>query len=372
MHDLLTQSLSIITSGQASSGAYIASPTYPTYRYCWFRDGAFIAHAMDSWGRYTSAQRFYEWATHVVLAQSAAVERCIAAGARRESPNPADLLHTRYSVEGRPGEEEWPNFQLDGFGTLLWGMERHQALAKLSMLPPTWIEATRLLVRYVSALWSYPSSDCWEEYPQRIAVSTLAALYAGLRAAANVLPEHDTERRHARATAQLIKKKALGAGVQEGHLIKQLNGEDVVDASLLWACVPFSDHGMLGPTDPVMRATATRIETELVGATGGVHRYRADTFYGGGEWILLTALLGEYRAAIGDTQGAHECLAYVEAHTDPRGYLPEQIIAAPLNPSYVATWTKRWGPVAYPLLWSHAAYLSLSATLTSSDNALTP
>ncbi len=112
-----------------------------------------------------------------------------------------------------------------------------------------------------------------------------------------------------------------------------------------------------------MRATAARIETDLTGATGGVHRYRADTFYGGGEWILLTALLGEYRAAIGDTKGALKCLEYVETHTDAKGYLPEQIIVAPLNPLYVATWTKRWGPVACPLLWSHAAYLSLSATL---------
>lgn len=372
MHKLLSQSLSIITAGQSASGAYIACPMYPTYRYCWFRDGAFIAHAMDLWGNYASAQQFYEWATHVVLAQSAAVERCIAAIERGESPNPADLLHTRYSAEGRPGEEEWPNFQLDGFGTLLWGMERHTVLARLSTLPPIWVEATRLLVRYVSALWPYPSFDCWEEYPQRIAVSTLVALYAGLRAAANVLPEHDAERGRAKATAQQIKTKVVDAGVQDGHLIKQLNGEDVVDASLLWACVPFGDHGMLRPADPVMRATATRIETGLIGATGGVHRYRADTFYGGGEWILLTALLGEYRAALGDTQGALESLAYVEAHADPRGYLPEQISEAPLNPPYVATWTKRWGPVACPLLWSHAAYLSLSATLEDSDNALIP
>src|ERR1700730_8141907 len=239
MYELLAHSLSIITAGQSSSGAYIASPTYPTYHYCWFRDGAFIAHAMDRWGNYTSAQQFYEWAAQVVLAQSAAVERCIAAVARGASPNPVDLLHTRYSVEGHPGEEEWPNFQLDGFGTLMWGMERHIALARLPTFPPTWVEATRLLVRYVSALWPYPNSDCWEEYPERIAVSTLAALYAGLRAAANVLPERDADWLRARATAQQIKKKALDAGVRAGHLIKQLNGEDVVDASLLWACVPF-------------------------------------------------------------------------------------------------------------------------------------
>ena len=112
-----------------------------------------------------------------------------------------------------------------------------------------------------------------------------------------------------------------------------------------------------------MQATVTRIEKDLIGAGGGMHRYRADTFYGGGEWMLLTALLGEYRLAIGDAEGARGCLVYVEAHADEQGYLPEQDSTAPLYPSYVEGWVERWGPVARPLLWSHAAYLSLSALL---------
>jgi GH15 family glucan-1,4-alpha-glucosidase len=368
MHELISQSVAIIEANQSPGGAYMACPTYPTYHYCWFRDGTFTAHAMDLWGHYESAQQFYEWATQVVLEQSGAVERCIAAVERGENPNPADLLHARYSVDGHPGEEEWPNFQLDGFGTLLWGFRRHQVLAGLSTFPPTWAEAIRLLVRYVAALWQYPNSDCWEEYSERIAVSTLAALHAGLSAAANMPHEHSAERARASTAAMQIKQKVLEAGVQEGHLIKQLNGEDVVDASLLWASVPFGTCGLLRPDDPLMRATVTRIEADLIGATGGVHRYRADTFYGGGEWILLTALLGEYRAASGDTNGALESLAYAETHTAANYYLPEQIIVAPLNPSYVAPWTKRWGPVACPLLWSHAAYLSLFATLKRGDS----
>jgi len=99
-----------------------------------------------------------------------------------------------------------------------------------------------------------------------------------------------------------------------------------------------------------------------------VHCYPTDTFYGGGEWMLLTALLGEYRAAIGDEQGARSHLAYVTAHADARGYLPEQITAAALHPARVEEWTGRWGPVARPLLWSHAAYLSLAAALDAGSS----
>ena len=112
-----------------------------------------------------------------------------------------------------------------------------------------------------------------------------------------------------------------------------------------------------------MRATAGRIAADLTGGTGGIHRYRGDTFYGGGEWVLLTALLGEYQALAGDGDGAEWCRRYAERHADAHGQLPEQVSAAPLAPERVAEWVDRWGPVARPLLWSHAGYLSLSAAL---------
>ena len=361
MPDLVQKSLTIIAAGQASSGAYVACPHFPTYHFCWFRDGAFIGHAMDLWGRYESAERFYEWACRIVRSRSATVERCVTASARGEMPDPADLLHTRYTLDGRTGDEDWPNFQLDGFGTLLWGLSRHIYLAGRPALPITWLEAMRLLVRYVAALWPYPNADCWEEFPDRVAVSTLAVLYAGLQAAHDVLGDDDRDGARASAAAAAIRARVLQDGVNVGHLIKQLGGDDVVDASLLWTCVPFGRDGLLDPRDELMRVTAARIEADLLGRTGGVHRYRADTYYGGGEWMLLTALLGEYRAAAGDMDGARACLAYVEAHADAEGRLPEQSSVAPLYPARVAEWRERWGPVACPLLWSHAAYLSLHA-----------
>ena len=365
MHELLSQSLSIITAGQSSSGAYIACPTYPTYRYCWFRDGAFIAHAMDLWQKHASARRFYDWATQTVIARTSAVERCLDNVAHGRPLDPADLLHTRYTLDGHQGDEEWPNFQLDGFGTLLWGLQRHVQLSGLGTLPPSWAIAAGLVVHYLAALWKRPNYDCWEEFPDRIAVSTLATLHAGLHAISTVLDTNEQDATLAAVTAAQIRSFVLTEGVRAGHLIKQVEGEDVVDASLLWVCVPFQEHGLLRPLEPVMQATAARIETDLVGATGGVHRYRADTFYGGGEWMLLTALLGEYRLAIGNVKGAQRCLAYVEMHADEHDCLPEQSSAAPLNPSYVEQWVERWGPVARPLLWSHAAYLSLSAALNT-------
>ncbi len=361
MDELTARSIQIIKSGQGDSGAYYACPVYPTYHYCWFRDGTFIANAMDPWGEHESAARFYDWAAHLVAASGAFVERVVEAVAAGREPDPADLLHTRYTLDGKPGSADWPNFQLDGFGTLLWGFGRHLA-ATNSPAPAVWADAARLLVRYIAALWRQPNFDCWEEFADRIAVSTLSALYAGLRSATRILDGEPLADVAAR-TAAAIRAFVLERGAKDGHLIKQIDGEDVVDGSLLWACVPFGADALFAPNDPVMQGTAAQIEHDLIGGTGGVHRYRADTFYGGGEWMLLTALLGEYRLAAGDAAGARRCLAYVAAHADAAGNLPEQSSAAVLAPTRVQEWIDAWGPVAQPLLWSHAGYLSLSAAL---------
>jgi len=37
---LADHSLSVIRAGQSPGGAYVASPTFPVYNYCWLRDGA--------------------------------------------------------------------------------------------------------------------------------------------------------------------------------------------------------------------------------------------------------------------------------------------------------------------------------------------
>ncbi len=196
-------------------------------------------------------------------------------------------------------------------------------------------------------------------------VSTLAAIHGGLHAAAAWLGDDQAEGTLARTTARAVRGLVIERGTFQGHLIKQVDGDDVVDASLLWAAMPFGEHGLLAADHPLMRSTVARIERDLIGATGGVHRYRADTFYGGGEWVLLTALLGQYRLAIGDHEGAQTCRRSVESRADPRGFLPEQVSTAALHPEWVEEWVARWGPVATPLLWSHAEYLRLAALLTA-------
>jgi GH15 family glucan-1,4-alpha-glucosidase len=96
---------------------------------------------------------------------------------------------------------------------------------------------------------------------------------------------------------------------------------------------------------------------------GGVHRFAADVFYGGGQWLLLSCLLGWNRAVVGDRDGALRSLVWAADHAQPSGDMPEQVADHLLHPEHRDEWLTRWGPVACPLLWSHGMYLILADEL---------
>jgi GH15 family glucan-1,4-alpha-glucosidase len=201
-----------------------------------------------------------------------------------------------------------------------------------------------------------PCNDCWEEQEDRIHTYTLAAIYGGLREVAAICDDH-----LASATAEAVRLFLLDNAVMDGRLVKSL-GSSEVDASLLGVAVPF---GAIDAKDPVMQRTVEWIERDLRSGPGGLHRYRKDTYYGGGEWILLTAWLGWYYAETGQVQKSEAILDWVEAQTTAQGDLPEQIPANLNEPPYYVTWLRRWGAIASPLLWSHAKYLILREALQS-------
>ena len=94
-----------------------------------------------------------------------------------------------------------------------------------------------------------------------------------------------------------------------------------------------------------------------------MHRYLADTFYGGGQWPLLGCMLGLAYARSGNRAAALRHLAWAAGTVGPDGSMPEQVADHLLDPSRRDEWTERWGPVARPLLWSHAMYIRLAVEL---------
>lgn len=348
MDNLYTRSIEIILNNQHASGAYIASPNFDTYQYCWFRDGAFIAYAMDLVGEHSSAARFHDWAANTVNKRADVVERTIAKIRHGKTLGVNEILHTRYTVDGQEAYEKWPNFQLDGFGTWLWAVSEHQRLNRTE-LPGSWLQATQLVANYLTALWKFPCYDCWEEFPDQVHPHTLAAIYAGLNA------NNRFNQIEFNQTMVEIREFLLNNAIMNGHYVKFI-GTSEVDASLLGLATPYR---IVNPDDPIMQATVEKIETELRQG-GGLHRYAKDTYYGGGEWILLTAWLGWYYKQVGELQKVEDLKSWVEAQADSQGFLAEQIPIHLNDESYYQPWRDRWGEIAKPLLWSHAKYLILS------------
>jgi len=154
--------------------------------------------------------------------------------------------------------------------------------------------------------------------------------------------------------------------VFEGHFVKFPDRREV-DASLLGLCVPY---GVFPLDDARFKATLALIERTLRVERGGLHRYPGDVYYGGGEWPLLAAWLGWVYAqqshsadVLTSRHAAYELLAWIEAQAGPEGCLPEQVPVHLNDPAAYPEWLERDGPLACPMLWSHAGYLILKKKL---------
>lgn len=358
MSDLYQRSIDIILENQSASGAYIASPNFPTYHYCWFRDGSFIAHAMDTAGQHESAQRFHQWAAERVNERKDLVRTALAKARSGEKLTEAEILHTRYRLDGTDGEPgDWPNFQLDGFGTWLWALNEHRKQNPATALSQEVLDAAGLVADYLSEIWWLPCYDCWEEFPDHVHPHTLAAIYGGLQAHTEL-----TGKSH-KIVTDTIQKQLLSGAEQWGHFVK-FPDSAAVDASLLGLAVPY---GVVEVDDPFMLKTVEYIES-TIWKDGGIHRYADDSYFGGGAWILLTAWLGWYYSELATKcsdwapalrHKVQTCRRWIESHAGDHQYLPEQIAENLNAPSFYSVWVERWGESASPLLWSHAKYIIL-------------
>lgn len=363
--DLARSSHAVITGYQHPGGAYPASPAFSAYRgYAWLRDGAFTAEGISRYGDVGSADRFHDWAARVLTARRDQVSELHAAVARGQDVPLARMLPTRFTFDGSDGSDPWWDFQTDGYGLWLWSVVTHARRHGRTL--DRWRDGIEVAVDYLVDFWSRPCYDWWEEHVEQRHVSTLAASYGGLLAVADagiLDPSHaDAARRAALSAKDLV----LSAGTTSGragdrhapHLTKWL-GSDAVDGSLAACAVPF---GLVAPGSPLAEATLDAIARDL-DVDGGVHRFRADVFYGGGQWPLLACLLGWNRAVVGDRVGALRHLQWVADHARPDGDLPEQAPDHLLHPEHRDQWLARWGPVATPLLWSHGMFLILADEL---------
>lgn len=358
---LAERSVRLITELQTPEGAYPASPTFSAYvGYSWLRDGAFIADGASVAGQVESASRFFDWCAAVTVRRADKIRWIVAESRAGRPPGPEHMLPARFTFAGDDGADEWWDFQLDGYGTWLWALVEH--LERHGLDGSRYREAAQLTAEYLLVSWERPCYDWWEEHSQHVHVSTLACIAAGLEAVARAgLVDDDTENAIGDEMARL-RRLVAERGIKDGHLMKWL-GSTAVDGSLAAAIAPL---GFTDAASDVARRTIDVLEAHLF-VDGGVHRYLGDTFFGGGQWPLLTCFLGLAHLAAGGRERADELLRYAAATATPELDLPEQVPGHLIAPGMRQEWIDRWGPVATPLLWSHAMFLRLGIALGRID-----
>jgi GH15 family glucan-1,4-alpha-glucosidase len=354
LHDpLVPRSIEVLKAGQAPSGAFIASPSFTVYRYAWLRDGAFCAHALDVVGESDAAAVWHDWVVRSIEAHRELIESATRRVSGGETPPPETMPPARYTLDGAlehlDDDDPWPNFQVDGYGMWLWSLERHLD----GRVPdPVLAASVELVAAYLQASWRLKCFNCWEELDGGEHASTLGAVYAGLAAAARLLGDDRWQK-----AADVVRAELLDRYVADGRF-KRGARDPRLDGSLLWLGVPF---GVLPADDALVAATVEGVRRELTGPAGGVFRFRGDTYYGGGEWLLLTSSLAWHDAVTGNALGADAAQQWVRARALANGDMPEQVTDAAQDPTMIEPWERRWGLVATPLLWSHAMYLIAEA-----------
>ena len=346
---LAATSIRSMLDNQVSSGAFIAAREFPPYHYSWLRDGSFIAFALDLAGEREAAERFHRWVATAIGQIAPTVCEATERRLRGQENVASEMPPARFALDGSVTSDDWPNFQIDGYGTWLWSLSHHIGCWDAGRLTGELAESVELAGRYLEAVGQDPCFDCWEESGTDVHTSTLACVYGGL-AAADVLTGSTHARRKAEEVADNIASRVNNRGT-----FAKSSAHAGVDASLLWLAVPF---GAVEVQDPVMAATASAIEEGLA-LDGGMRRYKEDTYYGGGAWPLLTAWLGWCRASQGDLEAARRCASEVERRYDSAGRLPEQVGGETRDPTNYLLWVGRWGEPAADLTWSHAMYFVL-------------
>ncbi len=340
---LYQTSVLVLRHVAGENGSIIASPDTrslviggDTYNYCWWRDGGYIAKAMDEAGLYENADRFLRFAAQCQRPDGSFVHRHFPDGTIGSTWHPPPFL------------------QVDQVGTVIAATWHHFKLrADMDVLLTFWPmvkNASEFLLTFRDLLTGLPrpSYDLWEEREGIHTYSTAVVVHA-LERTARIALELGKDGRRFRETSEAMREAALAHFWDEGRqqFIRSIHPRDErIDASVLLAL----KLGLLEWSDPRARKSVDGIEARLWNSKiGGVARFEGDTYYGyENPWIICSLWLAEARLMLGERDRCRQILEWVVDHAEP-GYLLAEQLDAQSGASRSAT----------PLVWSHSTYVDV-------------
>jgi GH15 family glucan-1,4-alpha-glucosidase len=367
---LYKQSLLILRTQIDNRGAILAANdsdyldyNNDTYSYMWPRDGALVAYALDLAGQPEVTRNFYKFCRDVLLPEGYLLHKY----------NPDKSLgsswHPWADAEGHP---QLP-IQEDETALVIWALwEHYQRYKDVEFIRPLYSPLIRragdFMVDYREKHTGLPdaSYDLWEER-HGIHTFTVAAVWAGLRAAAKFAETFGDETRGAKYRQAMaeIKEATIKHLWDEDRqrfvrriTVNRETGEIDADLNIDSSLYGVFQFGMFAPDDPMVVSTMHQIEQRLWCQTdiGGLARYENDYYHQisqdtdkvpGNPWFICTMWLAEWYIAKAKTlpelSKALDILDWVRKHTLDSGVLAEQLHPYSGDPMSVS-----------PLTWSHA------------------
>ncbi len=393
--ELYKRSLLIVRAHADSEGALIAAPGsdmsmpfhnrdpdwqpspddpfhgHEDYAYCWPRDGALVAIAMDKAGYGRLSGAFLRFCTKVMT---------------HDGQRLWTYMQQKFTPTGALGSNVIP--WVDAHGrTRLPIQEDETALTLIAFchhyqLTGEWEFMARFYAPLVTGMANFmsefrdpetglplPSQDLWEER-DGIHAFTVATVWRALMDAAELTelldePHHTEEYRGA---AEEIKR-----GVEkymydrdEGRFVRTVeltdDGRATVDKTVDASLYSLAYFGMFQPDDPRIVGTVEAIRSRLSihGAQGGLARFEGDRYQltpsgaksgiPGNPWFLCSLWDAQYEImlakSVADLASPLATLEWVADHALPSGVLAEQMDSATGDPVG-----------AGPLTWSHGTFV---------------
>ncbi len=338
--DMFYRSLLTVISHMDITGSVIASCDSDIkqfgadlYTYCWPRDAAWAAIALDRAKYHDLSIEIFDFFSKVITDRGY-------------------FLH-KYTPRGDFGST-WhpvPMIQIDETGLPLYAAYHHWLESKNiwpvaryfnSLIAPT----ANYLTNSLDKLTVIPtdSFDLWEEQ-KGVQTYTACTVYAGLHGASELAHAlgHDDKFKYWAQAAKMT-KESIPRYLYDKKLkrFKRSIDDPTLDASVfaIWY------FGVLPPDDERVVNTMNAIEEELLRPSGGIARYTHDSYFGYmNSWIICTLWLAQWHIAVGNLERAMELIVWCTNHAHPTGLMPEQVAddGTPLS--------------VLPLVWSHSAYV---------------
>ncbi|HEV2457228.1 MAG TPA: glycoside hydrolase family 15 protein [Ktedonobacterales bacterium] len=369
--DLYKRSLLILRTQIDHDGAIVAATDHDiwtfgrdSYAYMWPRDGALVANALSHSGYSEITRAFFQFCARVITDEGYLLHKYTPSGALGSSWQPW--------MNGE-GEAELP-IQEDETALVVYSLwEHYHRFHDVEFISPLYRPlikaAADFMVRYREPHTKLPASswDLWEER-RGIHAYTVAAVYAGLQAAANFVAafgEPDLAYRY-RTAAEEIKSATRKYLWHHGRFVRRItvrpDGTIEPDMTLDSSMAGLYQFGMFPADSDEIGSTMAAIRARLSVKTpvGGVARYEDDYYrqvsqdvatVPGNPWFICACWLAEYYIAcarnVDELHTALPLLEWVRERALPSGVLAEQIHPYTNEPLSVS-----------PLTWSHAEYVS--------------